>query len=236
MAVRGVTADQQTLAPPSPPQRPQRNDATTPSGYTHHAATAGVARRSRQAAQEARAHTAEAHHLVLRPCVVIKRHVLDEPHVEAAAPRQLHKVADLVLVDAPHDHHVHLDGVPRRQRLLDTVQHRPAALAPRQLLEPVLVEGVEGDVEGGEAGGGERLQLAAQRNPIGRHRQRLEARQRPELPRDGLEVLSQRRLAASEADLVDALRDEDPRLHQAATSLCHESAITVRCGWRRGVG
>lgn len=49
-----------------------------------------------------------AHHLAVAPHVAVKGHVLDEAHVDGALARERHKVRQLVVVDATHDHHVDL--------------------------------------------------------------------------------------------------------------------------------
>ena len=50
-------------------------------------------------------------HLGVAPHIAIERHVLYEPHIDGQGPCQLHKVCKLIVVDAPHHHHVHLYGL-----------------------------------------------------------------------------------------------------------------------------
>lgn len=62
----------------------------------------------RVAALHSSHHLCVGHHLGVAPHITIKGHVLYEAHVDRLAARQLHKIADLIVIDAPHYHHVHL--------------------------------------------------------------------------------------------------------------------------------
>ncbi len=79
----------------------------------------------------------------------------------------------------------------------------------RQLDEPIGMQGVEADGNPAEAGRLQRVRLVGEQDAVGRERQILQ----PRLGRDHLHerrhVAAQQRLAARQADLVDAQRQED---------------------------
>ena len=68
----------------------------------------GAAGRAWEGGLDAGQHLGVGHYLFKGPGVAIKRHVLDEPHVEWCIPRKRRKVHNLVLVHAAHDHAVYL--------------------------------------------------------------------------------------------------------------------------------
>ena len=104
---------------------------------------------SRILAQDARQHFPVRNDLLAAPLVAIERHVLDEANIKRRVLRQLHKVAQLVVVQAAHDDDVHLDC--QRKLLLESSSDTPHDVVPAAALgnqlELVRLQRVQTDVD-----------------------------------------------------------------------------------------
>ena len=141
-------------------------------------------------------------------------HVFDETHDDAAAPEMARHRHDLAVIVVFLDDHVDLE---RREahllRDLDTVQYLAhGKINVVHAAEGCIVDGIQTDGHAVEAGVLERLRLACQQGTIGRQRQverfALGGGQAREHLDQALDVLAQQGLAAGEADLLDAVFDE----------------------------
>ncbi len=137
-------------------------------------------------------------------------HVLDEAERVASRSEERSHRDDLILVDAPLDHGVHLDRQPCLARRVDAVEHaldREVHVVQRPELG--VVERVEADGDSAEARVGERLCLLPQQRAVRCQGQiDVELGEEEDQP---FEVAPDERLAAGDPDLPDSGLDEDAR-------------------------
>ena len=151
-------------------------------------------------------------HAAAVPAVLrVERHLLDEAQLVAALHAPAQQRGPLVLVEAPQQHRVDLDGgEPGLGGGLEPGDDVVEAVAQRDPVEHLRVGGVEADVDPVEAGGGQRVGRAAQPEGVRgdggarRPRHRLGGRD------DRGQSATQQRLAAGEPHVDDAeTRDGD---------------------------
>ena len=182
------------------------------------AAAVGLDRLERELGAMRATTSRRGQHLVHAPAVArADVHVLDEAQHDAAAAEVARHRHDLVVVRAALDDHVDLDRPePDALRLVDAAQH----VGDREIdvvhaPEDRVVQRVQADRDALQAGVLQRLRLAREQRAVGRQRQvqrRAVGRAQRGQHRDQrLEVLAQQRLAAGEADLAHAVRDEQAR-------------------------
>ena len=109
------------------------------------------------------------------------------------------------------DDDVDLDGQAGGRRRIDAIEHaghRKVDVVHRA--EDLVVERIEADRHARQAGGGERLRLPRQERAVGRQRQ-VDVSERCQLLDEHRQIAPDERLAARDADLLDAAADEDAR-------------------------
>src|SRR5437763_10364056 len=94
----------------------------------------------------------------------------------------------------------------RRMRRKQSVEHGAQVAASADARELLRVERVEADVESLEARGGQQLGLVGEQRAVGRQAEVLQAINGRELADQGVDVAAQQRLAAGQANLVNAER------------------------------
>jgi hypothetical protein len=166
-------------------------------------------------------HLGRGQHMVHAPAIGLAHvHVLDEAQHHGTAvllAKPARHRQDLAVVGAALDHHVDLDRPqPGCQGGLDAGQHigdrKPHVV---HLLEDRVVERVQADGDALQARVGQGPRLLDQQRAIGGQREverfAVGASQLGQHAHQHLEVAPQQRLAAGQADLLDAVRGEHAR-------------------------
>ncbi len=150
-------------------------------------------------------------HAVARPAGgAADVHVLDEADLGAPRLRPLDERDELVVVDAADHDRVDLERCeagPRRG--LDAAQHARQLVEAGELLEPVGPQRVEADRDPVEARRAQGGRVLLEQHAVGRHREVVQPRLAGEDLDERGQVVAHERLAARQADAVDAERAED---------------------------
>ncbi len=159
--------------------------------------------------------------------VGVERHELDEAHLVGLLARELREAQHLVLGEPAQGDGVDLDRPQLGMRLggLQAGEDAVQRVAPGELEEAVGGERVERDVDPAQAGGDEVGDLGLEQVPVGREREVVDARDRPDRLDQAPQLLADERLAAGEAHVVDAHLAEDA--HEPGDLLVGEQRVAL---------
>ena len=148
------------------------------------------------------------------PPLRVERHILDEADLNVLLAPQTCEIGDLIVVVAPHDDAVQLDGVqtgfPRESDPRQDLRHQ-LAVSPHHALEALRPERIQADIDTLEARIRQTPDLLQQEEPVGGHGE-VQARIQPDQPGDQhLDILPHQRLPTGQSDRVDSETDKDAR-------------------------
>ena len=173
----------------------------------HFAAIVGIERNDRPLRRDTVAQFGRSHHLRALPAVAGAHvHVFDETQHMPTAAEVFHQRQHLIFVDAALDHAIDLQRMEACLRCrADAFHHRRHfAASAGHFTEQIGVQGVQADRQPAQARLVQGSGLCGEQRTIGGQRQVVDARNAGK-PRDQLrQALSQQRLAAGQAQLVDA--------------------------------
>src|SRR5215207_4285910 len=143
----------------------------------------------------------------------VQGHELDPADDVAGPAPPLGKLDDVVLAEAAYPERVHLDRPDARMflQLGQPRQHLIQGRAAGDLMELLVLQGVQADVDPGQAGLGQRPGQLLEQEAVGRQTQAGGALDLGEVAHQVRQARSQGWLAAGQPQLADAERHRDPR-------------------------
>src|SRR5437588_4026802 len=135
----------------------------------------------------------------------IERHEFDESHGQAAAAAKFGERFDFVIVDAPNDDGVDLDGREAEfLREFDAYQNFAEAIASGDAFEVVSIERIKAEADAAKAGVAEGFSFFRKQKAVGRDGEIVDGINAAESSNEQFEFLAQKRFSASEPDFLDA--------------------------------
>jgi hypothetical protein len=151
------------------------------------------------------------HVLALPGAVAVERHELDEADLEAALAGEVAEAQDVLATEAGHRHRVDLDRADRGEGgdRIEAGEHPVERVAAGDLEEAGAGEAVDRDVDAVDPGGDEVGGLVGEHVAVGGQREVVDTLDRREALDQRREFAPHQRLAAGQADGVDAETGEE---------------------------